>query len=347
MKKEEVKVNDRKNYITLLSVISAFAVLMLHCNTVNWEYSRERFWLTSNIVFCVFYYAVPIFFMITGANLLDYQDKYSTKVYFLKRIKKVLIPYLFWSLIVIFYFLFSKKNITFSDLSFTYIFNGLSMGSIMPFYWFFAPLFCVYLCIPLFASVEKSKRKKLFTFLLILGFILNAFIPFISKLFELNLANNIFVIVTYNYLLYALAGYMLDKYDLQKRDRILIYILGLIGLLSMFIGTQVLSDREGKIIEIFKGYTNVPCIMYSVSIFVFVKELCKKINIPKLINILSKYTFEFYLMHYFVIDIIRRIFNPNIKSIWYRLPMPFIIMVIVILITWLLRKIPIVKKIVP
>ena len=71
--------SKRKNYITLLSVLSAFAVLMLHCNRCFNTFSYDRYWMTSNIIVLIFYPAVPIFFMITGANLLDYQEKYSTK----------------------------------------------------------------------------------------------------------------------------------------------------------------------------------------------------------------------------------------------------------------------------
>lgn len=70
---------ERKNYITLLSVISAIAVVCLHTNGCFWSFSKERYWFTANIIECVFFFAVPIFFMITGVTLIDYQEKYSTK----------------------------------------------------------------------------------------------------------------------------------------------------------------------------------------------------------------------------------------------------------------------------
>ena len=346
MKKEEVKTNSRKDYITLLSVISAFAVLVLHSNTCYWTYSKDRFWFTANIIVAVFYFAVPVFYMITGANLLDYQDKYSTKEYFKRRAKKALIPYLVWSIIMLFY-LIATKHYKFSDISFVFMWNGLMNGKILSYYWFFAPLFCIYLCIPLFASVEKSKRKKVYSYLVIAAFVLNIFIPFASKLFNLYLSTSVNILVCANNMIYPLIGYLLDKYDLQKRDRIIIYILGIIGLLAHIIGTYVLSAKAGILIDTFKGYCNLPCLLSSVSVFLFIKELCKRVNLPKIFNKLSKYTFEFYLMHYVVIDLFRLIFKPDIRRIWFRTTMPFIVIPVVILITWLLRKIPIVKKIVP
>ena len=46
---------------------------------------------------CVFYFAVPVFFMISGAMLIDFNKKYSLREYFTKRINKALIPYIVWS----------------------------------------------------------------------------------------------------------------------------------------------------------------------------------------------------------------------------------------------------------
>ena len=49
---------SRKNYITLLSVVSAFAVVLLHSNGCFWSFSRERYWITANIIDAVFYFAI-------------------------------------------------------------------------------------------------------------------------------------------------------------------------------------------------------------------------------------------------------------------------------------------------
>ena len=102
-----------------------------------------------------------------------------------------------------------------------------------------------------------------------------------------------------------------------------------------------------QIIDTYKGYYNVPCILYSVGIFVFIKELCNIIKLPKIVDCLSKYTFVIYLMQFFVIDILVRLFNINTLSIIYRLGMPIVVIFLIILITYILRKIPVIKNIVP
>ena len=338
---------ERKNYITLLSVISAIAVVCLHTNGCFWSFSKERYWFTANIIECVFFFAVPIFFMITGVTLIDYQEKYSTKEYFKKRINKTFIPFIIWSLFGLLFGIFAEKSISINDIDIKYIFNGIFSTSFTVIYWFFTSLFIIYLCIPLFSSVEKAKKKSTFLYLVIVGIIFNSLLPFINNVFNLGLYLPITVLVASGYLIYPLLGYLLDRIELTKKQKIIIYIVGIIGLLMHIIGTYKLSMDAGKIIDTYKGYTNIPCIMYSVAIFVLLKDIGNRITNYKIINVIGKYTFPIYLMHWYVLRIFVKLFSINTQNILYRLGTPFIIVPICILIAYILRKIQKIKKIVP
>ena len=95
--------NKYRQYITVLNVLSALSVVFLHANSCFWGFSYEPYWLTANVIESVFYFAVPVFFMISGANLIDYHKRYDTKTFFEKRIHKTLIPFICWSIIGLFY----------------------------------------------------------------------------------------------------------------------------------------------------------------------------------------------------------------------------------------------------
>lgn len=69
--------------------------------------------------------------------------------------------------------------------------------------------------------------------------------------------------------------------------------------------------------------------------------------INKLVCFLGKYTFAIYLIHYFFIDYLVNKRHMNWFSLKWRLGVVIPIVAGVILITWVLRKIPVVKKIVP
>ena len=64
-------------YINLLNVVSAISVIMLHTNCFWIDDVSASYWKSANIIECLFYFAVPVFFMNTGATLIDYQDRYD------------------------------------------------------------------------------------------------------------------------------------------------------------------------------------------------------------------------------------------------------------------------------
>ena len=91
----------RMIYLDVLNILAILAVIMLHHNGIVHTYSNTRAWKTSLIVETIFYWAVPIFLMITGATLMNYREKYDTKTFFKKRIFKVVIPFIFWAVIML------------------------------------------------------------------------------------------------------------------------------------------------------------------------------------------------------------------------------------------------------
>ena len=116
-------------------------------------------------------------------------------------------------------------------------------------------------------------------------------------------------------------------------------------------GTYSLSIKAGSIQSIFKGYNNLPCVLYSLGAFVLLRDIAqwvqKSKRAEKVINCLGKYTFPLYLLHWFILRIREKLIVVDTKSIVYRLFAPYVIYLIVIAITWCLRKIPFVRKIVP
>lgn len=91
---------NRIIYIDVLNIIAIIAVIALHCNGIVHGNPNTRAWNTSLIVECLCYFAVPLFCMLSGATLMNYREKYDTKTFFKKRVLKVLIPFIFWAIIM-------------------------------------------------------------------------------------------------------------------------------------------------------------------------------------------------------------------------------------------------------
>ena len=84
----------------LLNVIACFAVVMLHCTTTVFANSGDTEWHLDVLFQSICIFAVPVFFMISGANLLGYREKYDTKTFFVKRFRKVVFTLVVASIIV-------------------------------------------------------------------------------------------------------------------------------------------------------------------------------------------------------------------------------------------------------
>ena len=204
---------------------------------------------------------------------------------------------------------------------------------------------------PFIASIDKDKKLKLFKYFIICIFICNITIFFFLKLFNMypelidtsgiGLGNLIFVLL----------GYYIYKKPPASSAKILIYILAVIGLLVHIIGTYLLSMKSGEINEMFKGYANFPSVLYSLGAFILLRDIAVKIEkfnwLKKLFEFLGKYTFEVFLLQWFVINITGLVFSIDEKNLAYRLFFPLVIYAVIVIVTWVLRKIPVIRKTVP
>lgn len=220
----------RIEYIDLANVISTFAVVILHTNGCFWNFSRERYWLTANVIESLFIFAVPVFFMISSITLMDYQKKYDTKIYLKKRFSKTVIPFLFWTFMGLLFDIFFLHTVKVSDLTLKVLVDGFINNRFVQVYWFFMPLFGIYLSIPLFASIEEGKRIELFKYLFVVGFIFNATIPFLLSAFHLDITWPLNINVVIGYAIFVVMGYLIHKMDFTPNQRCIIYFLGLAGL---------------------------------------------------------------------------------------------------------------------
>lgn len=128
---------SRIKYISVLNALACFAVVMLHSNGAFWTYSADSYWISADFIECFMYFAVPVFFMISGTTLIDYRDKYSTREYFKKRIEKTLIPFIAWSVIGAFYQYYAGRlHIDWTVEGVKTLIAGMMNTHVITVYWF-------------------------------------------------------------------------------------------------------------------------------------------------------------------------------------------------------------------
>ena len=340
--------SNRVIYFDILNILAIFAVLILHHNGIVHGSPMTRAWNTSLIAECLFYFAVPLFCMLSGANLMNYRQKYNTKTFFKKRVLKVIIPFLFWSSFMFVYKIFFTKTIKIR--SFVELANYFFLSKEETTYYFMFNIIGIYLTIPFISLVAKKENKKSLWFTCALYFIFNAFIPNILTLFKIQYNKDASVLFG-GYIIFAILGYLISITDIKKKYRYLIYVSALIGIAYRYITTFILSKNAGKVIKVTWGYTSWHSILLASSVFIAIKYIFinKKFSIKstKILCNLSSCSFGIYLIHQLVMQVEKNIFPIKVTSWEYRTIFVFITYFVSLLIIYILKKIPLIRKVVP
>lgn len=295
-----------KQWVDALIAISCFGVVCLHANSIFWARPTGFSWFTALAIECLFYFAVPIFYMISGYTLLGYRKRYSTKTFLCRRFKRTVIPYVFWSLLAYFVLSIIQGG----------GYNGINTGArllaalvnaqIVGVYWFFPPLFICYLLVPLFGLACNSKNFLLY--LLMLGLVSHSLLPFISQILGVQILSiYLNILPGGGYIVFFILGFVLGNYRISVKVENMILLLGLIGLVAHFIGTHYCSPAGAEIGKLFKGYLNWPALLYGSAVFLLIKRLYDTYDLSFLGNVIAfvrRNSFGIYLLHWWILYII-------------------------------------------
>lgn len=337
----------KKNYISILNVLACIGVVILH--TFETGYTSDANFVFEVLIRAIAYCAVPVFFMITGATLIDYRERYDTKTFFKKRLLKVIIPLIIWSII---YFIinFFKGKFSINDLSFKFVFEYFFLVKTNPIFWFFVVIIGIYLAIPVISLIPQESRRKAFLYIIIITFVFNQFLP--DLLYHLNLNYNYdlkFPLTYSGWISFIFIGYYIDKYEIVKKHRVIIYVLGIIGFLTMVVPTIFISYHKNESCSWFDEYYDAPCVLYSASVFLFFKS---KINNNQIVtkimpffNFVAPTTLGIYVLYIAIRDFLRYFYTYSYFGM--NLVLTLSILTICFIVVKIVQKIPGLRHIFP
>lgn len=296
------------------------------------------------MVRCIVYSAVPIFFMLTGAKLLTYRDKYSTKEYLKKRIIRTGIPFLFWNLFYI------ALDFVYGGFEFDGIHEFISAFINSEFqnrYWFFFPLFSLYAAIPLVSLFLKlPNHRKYLWYLVTVTFTISWFIKPIFTILDINFNKYLEFPLGGGFIMYAVFGYLVSTGEWQKKYRLLLYLATLISEIFVIIFTVLISAKNGETNTYILNYLYFPSALMAASIFVFFRHLnTEKIGekATKFLSFLTECNMGVWLTHSFGIILVQKVTDLPNESYFFRFIAPIIIYAMCVVGTYIVKKIPLVK----
>ena len=300
--KREVK-SSKSIYIFILNILAILGVITLHHNGIAHIYSTERHWATALFFEVIFYWAVPIFLMNTGATLIGYRKRYDTKTFFKKRLKKIVIPLVFWS-IVVYFWKTSVGTLKPADSIFDFAKLFFSDG-IEYIYYFMFTILGIYITIPIFSFIaEKDKSDKTLKYIVCALFVTQSTIPLLFRLFGIALHPGLAINIT-GQMIFPILGYLLSKNQISKKWRIIAYLLGIASCVFRYLFTYIASSNKGSIDKMLFDYSQFHSVLLAISVFIFIKQIkwekiFKNERSVKVLASVSSCSFGIYLSHLIV-----------------------------------------------
>lgn len=339
-------------YYDLLNIAASFAVVVLHCNDSVHYFSPGKTWIISLLIEVLFFWAVPIFFMLTGAKTLNYRNRHSTKEFLIGRLTRIFIPFVIWS-VILYVLRFGVWGNGISSLSLSQFITVFMNKDIEPTYWFFFVMFGITLSIPVLSLLISNAR--IIKYMILCSFIFNSFIPYVFHFIGVAWNQEITISVVSCYVMYVLLGYLLSVEDFNVRQNSfrLISALAITSLIIRFIYTLVNSYAAGKLDYTLSDYGAFTTIFPCIWVFLFfqrrenVFSSLSKLSLSH-ISLLSNCAFGVYLVHKLVLNnFVCGFMNCSVFNPYFRFWAPLLVYGLSFILVFILKKIPFINHIVP
>jgi len=269
-------------WVDWMRAVATVGVVLLHtASPLLYMYNTlpESHWWVGNIYDSMLRMCVPLFFMISGFLLL--QKDYSLKTFFLKRVNKVLLPLLAWSVFFILWNVYIQHNSSLSISSFFSIFHKPAYYHL----WFLYALIGIYLAVPLLRVIVQYGEKTVLHYGVALWFITASLAPMVEKFAEVKVGIDLRFMAGYSG--FFLLGWILGKHSLSSRQAITASVLAFVCIVITAVGTYFLTIRNGGIwVGYFYGPTAPNVIFLSGSIFLLIKYAVENYRIAQDENVL-------------------------------------------------------------
>ncbi|MEG3755330.1 acyltransferase [Psychromonas arctica] len=337
-------------YIDFLRFIAAIAVVSIHVlGPFRYLYGEipDSEWLAAAGTNSVTRWAVPVFMMISGALLLSSNKVFEWRYYLTKRVSKVVIPFIAWTIIYALVGGFMLDAIYSGDWQSDKALEILTNSPLEPVWyhlWFFYDFIPLYFVIPFLLPLLKQAKPDHIKLALACWLVL-------LTMHWLKVGD----VLQQNLVLYT--GYLVSGWYLFNRDnrpQLKLWIIaGVAMLLLNFIGTWYLALEEGKYRSLFMGYKTLNTAVIAGMLFVLAQTYAERIQgkCRALVSLISTYSLGIYLIHPLWLIPVRNLSNGYYDAFmtnWIAIPMLTIIALVLSLFsTMLLVKIPLLKRLVP
>lgn len=341
---------DREYRFDIIRFVSTILVVVIHISNYYCRYLKNinsSSFVGATIFNSVARISVPLFFMISGALTLGRDIPY-------KKLCKKVLHFIFvlavWSLVyIVFDIRYMEYEFT-KEQYITLIFNNLK-----PHLWFMYVIIGLYMISP-FARIlvvnMTPKQKDAFILLWIVLSGGSKLLRIVLEWFQITdfTTYQVPIVQGTYYLGYFMAGYLIyEKIKGGMKVRKWSFVLAfLLSVAVIILGTLYYSINLKKFYAQFLSYQNLPEIIASLSIFILILSSdIKSLKIQKFFISLSPLLFGVYLMHIIPFDILIKTQPVLETNAFIGVPLYSLsVLGITLLVSFIIHKIPYIKRII-
>ena len=342
----EKQKRERIWYWDILRIAAVVFLVIRHISTASFDFVEPlgAKWWVFNVYGSLAAWMVPVYLMLSGASFLDPNKRVTIKSIWSRNIFRMFVAFVVWSI------LYAAYNHLSGQDTQTPLIEMLFVGHFH--LWFLPMIMGIYMLLPIFRLASQTINGTAYVFLVSLA--LSVAFPMMQDLgwavdAELITGMNNVGFIS-SHVCFFFAGWLFHKVDLTKPQRYALYFLGVVATIVVFCSTWQLTLQGGVHNEDMQSDSNLLTGIQGIALFVFVKELCRgkrfSIQIQSALKTYSSLTFGVYLIHVMFIALLDRFgFSPITYNAGWMIPLIFLLVTPTsFMMTWLLRKIPIIGK---
>lgn len=308
-----MKNNSKILSIDIIRVISMFCVIFLHCASNRLRVGMDNTgWDVVNIATSFATCGVPMFFMISGALILNSKNTLNIGYTIKKRVLRLFVPMVVWSVIAVVAGLYADKDLAVTAGNFydkiVYLFNK----PVAVHLWFMYYLIPMYLISPALKVFIDNAGENVVKYILMLWLvhILSVTLGGILEgenqkiIVNVSFINNIGFIS--GYLGYFMLGWYLFNSNIKISAKWLLLIV-IMSLIFISTGTRIVTEHNEFYTETYKSYRSIFVVILSSSMFVLLDKIKKvPLFIDRAIAVISPVSYGVYLSHNIIIELLNK-----------------------------------------
>ena len=305
------KTQKRNFSCDVIRFMAIIAVVMLHCGAdlVIKFHPPSQLFTVGNFFDSISRFGVPIFLMLSGFFMLD-EDREIPIEKFVYKIKHLFFILIAWSTFYALVYHFNK-------FFYFFFFGHFHL-------WYLYTIIGLYAITPILRLFVNIKNKSYIYYFLILTIIFNFAPPFIDFIFHHTELLKKFMRMFQINMVTGLIGYYLLGWILNKdwaainKYKNFLYLLGIISVVGIFLGTELYTSHYSNTYKILYENSNLPVFLYSISLFVLIKNIVTKRenkipnNVKTFISKLAQLSFGVYLIHPSFLELTRSIIKHHL-----------------------------------